>query len=149
MVLRLYMATMMIVSTSVASSAQEASFRQAENPYQEDVRLFVGVPVEPGVEIIGVQWQSLLVRTKSGGDPKAGDDTQVVVELDFENRGDTGATVTVVVLLEDADGDQLERLALPELRLGGNRKKSYREKFTVPGDDLLATRKAYLYCRVE
>jgi hypothetical protein len=149
MVLRLFTAAMMILFASMPTSAQEASYRQAENPYQEEVRLFVGVPVEPGVEIAGVQWQNLLVRTKSGGDPKAGDETPVVVELDFENRGDTGATLTVVVLLENGDGDQLERLSLPKLRLGGARAKTYREKFTVPGDDLLATRRAYLFCRVE
>ena len=131
------------------ASGQEESVRQVGSPYQEGLPYLIGSDLEPAIEIEGVRWERVRVATKDGGDPEAGRDHVVVAELQFDNQRKAGVTLTVVLLLEDENGSQLERLPCPEIRLGGTRLKEYRTKFTVPGDDLLATRNIYLFCRVE
>jgi len=140
----------LIVGLALATaSAQEASIRQVDNPYQEDLPYRIGSDLVPGIEVEGVRWERVSVATKDGGTPEAGSDHPVVVELEFNNQQRAGVDLTVVLLLEDESGGELQRLACPEYRLGGNKTKVFRPKFSVSGDDLLATRNMYVFCRVE
>jgi len=137
----------MVASATIA--AQDASVRQVTNPYQEDHTYRVGTDLAPDVEIDGVRWTHARVDTKGGSDPEPGRDNTVFSTLRFDNRNDRSVNLTVVLMLEDAAGNGLERLVCPPMRLGGNRVKEFRQKFKISGDDLLSTRRAYLFYRVE
>ncbi len=140
----------LIIGLAVAIAwAQEEPVRQVGNPYQEDLPYSIGSDLEPAIEIEGVRWERVRVATKNGGDPEAGRNHVVVAELQFDNQRRGAVTLTVVLLLEDEAGGELQRLASPEYRLGSNKSKVFQPKFSVSGDDLLATSNMYLFCRVE
>ncbi len=134
---------------AAAASAQEAPVRQVDNPHQEDVPYSIGSDLEPRISIDGVIWERVRVATKDGGTPEAGGKHAVTVDLEMSNQRRAGVDFTVVLLLEDEQGAQLQRLACPEYRLGGGKSKVFQSNFSVPGDALLATRNMYLFLRVE
>ena len=140
----------LILGLAVATAfAQDESMRQAESPYQEEMPYRFGENLEPAIDIEGVRWQRARLKTKDGEAPEAGRQHTILAELEFDNQRRGGVTLTVVLLLQDENGGGLQRLASPEYRLGGNKSKVFKSKFTVSGDDLLATRSMYLFCRVE
>ena len=140
----------LIVGLAVAAaSAQDESVRQSDSPYQEEMPYRFGDDLEPAIDIEGARWQRTRLKTKNGEAPEAGREHTVLAELEFDNQRRGGVTLTVVLLLRDENGDELQRLACPEYRLGGNRSKVFKSKFSVTGDDLIATRSVYLFCRVE
>lgn len=140
----------LIVGLAVATaSAQDESVRQSDSPYQEEMPYRFGADLEPAIDIEGVRWQRARLKTKDGEAPEAGQDHTVLAELEFDNQQRGGVTLTVVLLLQDENGGELQRLASPEYRLGSNKSRVFKSKFSVSGDDLLATRSIYLFCRVE
>ena len=101
------------------------------------------------MEIDGIRWDHARVDTQNSTDPVAGRENNVFATLRFENRNKRTVNLTVVLMLEDSNGSELERLVFLPIRLGGNRTKEFRQKFKIPGDDLLSTRKVYLFCNVD
>jgi hypothetical protein len=141
--------SVLVAACAVSAGAQDEAVQPAANPYQEDVSYRIGEELAPNVEVSGVRWLLASVAPRKGEEPAAGQDVTVDVDLRFDNRGRKGTTLLVVLLLEDDDGSHLHRLAIPEMRLSGNRIKEYRHKLTAPGDALLATRRMYLFFRVQ
>ena len=140
---------LIIAGTAMLAGAQEGSVRSVGNPYQEGVPYSVGDDLTPDVEIDGARWTLVRIAPNAAKNPKPGRDTPVVADLRFDNRSERSARLSVVLMLEDEDGNQLERLKFPGLKLAANRVKEFQYKFTVPGDDLLATRRVYLFCQVD
>lgn len=128
---------------------QQSFVRLSPNPYQEEVPYRIGEELIPNVEVAGIRWLHAMMAPREEDDPEDGVDTTVLVDLRFDNIERDGATVIVVLLLEDEEGAQLHRLACPEMRIGGNRVKEFRHKMEVSGDALLATRQVYLFLRVQ
>ncbi len=140
----------LIIGLAMATaSAQEKPLRQVGNPYQEELPYRIGSDLEPAIDIEGIRWQRVRLTPKDGGDPEAGRDHVVVAELQFDSQRRGGVTLTVVLLLQDETGGELHRLTSPAFRLGSNKTKTFEPKFSISGDDLLATRSMYLFCRVE
>jgi hypothetical protein len=139
----------LIVAGAIEVRAQENAVRPTPNPYQEDVSYRIGDELDPGVEVSGVRWNHVQVAPREGEDPEPEQEVTVNVDLRFDNSGRKGATLIVVLLLEDGDGAELYRLAPPEMRLGGNKVKEFRHKLEVPRRALLDTRRMYLFFRVQ
>ena len=137
------------VAAATPVAAMDGFIREADNPYQEDLAYRLGTDLDPTVEIAGVRWTHARVDTKDGEDPIPGQDNTVFTTLRFDNRNNGPVILTVVLMLEDGEGNELERLVYPQFRLGGNRVKEFRQKFKVSGDILASTRKTYLFCRVD
>lgn len=135
--------------SAIPLAGQEGPYRLSPNPYQEEVPYRIGQELTPNVDVDGVRWLRAAVAPREDRDPEPGVDSTVLVDLRFENTGREGATVIVVLLLEDEQGSQLDRLACPEMRIGGDRAKDARHKMEVAGDALLATRQVYLFLRVQ
>ncbi len=140
---------LIVAGAAMWVGAQESSVRSVENPYQEGVPYSVGDDLTPDVEIEGTRWTLVRVAPDAGKSPKNGGNTPVIADLRFDNRSERSARLSVVLMLEDEHGNQLERLKFPGLKLAANRVKEFQYKFTVPGDDLLATRRVYLFCQVD
>ena len=149
MILNRLTMTLILVTTAVLAGAQEGPPRDVGNPYQEDVVYDLGDDLVPDVAVEGVWWSLLRLTPNSGQRPEPGEHTPVVADLRFDNRSERSARLSVVVMLEDRDGNQLERLKFPGFKLASNRVKEFQYKFTVPGEDLLATRRVYLFCQVD
>ena len=142
-------ASILFIVCALPVTAQDEPVRVLEGVYQEDVAYRVGDQLEPRVEVDGVRWLEVSVAPRDGEELTADQDARVEVRLSFDNRERRGATLIVVLLLEDEEGGQLHRLSLPEMRLGGNRAKEYDHKEQVPGQALLDTRRMYLFFRVQ
>jgi hypothetical protein len=137
------------VAIAATGVGQDMAFRQAASPFQEGAPYRIGTGLVPSVEVDGIRWNHARVDTQNGSDPVAGRENNVIATLRFDNRTKRAANLTVVLMLEDSAGGELERLVFLPIRIGGNRTKEFRQKFKIPGDDLLATRKIYLFCSVE
>jgi hypothetical protein len=128
--------------------AEEPLFRAVSSPYGEEVPYEIGAQFYPGVEVDGIRWSLLRVSPKRGEEISPDEDVNVVLFLDFENTINDGAEILVILLFESERGQPLHRHPCRPIRLGGEKTKSFREKFKVHGDALLATEKLYLYCEV-
>ena len=135
---------------TVAIGAQDAEFRAADNPYQEEFAYQLGQELTPNVEIEGVRWMSVRLRPRDEGeiDPEK-DDVDVVLSVAFDNRGTDDARVQVIVLLEDDAGRPLDRLSVDPIRVRDGRTQEADEKFRVPGASLLAVGRIYLFLELE
>lgn len=147
--LRCAVASLVMAACAGPIGAQDETVQSSVNPYQEDVPYRIGEDLTPNVEVNGVRWLGARVAAREGEEPAPGQETTVQVDLRFDNRDRKGATLIVVLLLEDDGGSELHRLACSEMRLGGNRVKEFRHKLTAPGDALLNTRRMYLFFRVQ
>ena len=135
--------------TTVVVQAQDVEFRSADNPYQEEFEYRLGEALEPNVDIEGLRWT--LVRIEPRDPEFDPDDDDVAVDLTaaFENRGTDDVRAQIVVLLEDVDGRPLARLTLEPLRVRDGRAEENDDRFEVPGTDLVALEKLYLFLELE
>jgi hypothetical protein len=137
------------VAIAATVAGQDPPFRQVDNPFQEGAPYRIGTGLVPSVEIDGLRWIHARVDTQNGTAPVAGRENSAFATLRFDNRNKRAVNLTVVLMLEDSSGSELERLVFLPIRLGGNRTKEFRQKFKISGDDLLSTRKIYLFCKVD
>ncbi|HSN57156.1 MAG TPA: hypothetical protein VLT32_20985 [Candidatus Sulfomarinibacteraceae bacterium] len=136
------------LSMAVPAGAQSDTWREVDNPYQEDLDYRVGATLNPGIEIDGVRWRSLVLEADGNEVVAAGEDADLKVTVSFENRNPSSVKLLVILLLEDGNGAPLERVELGTFKVGGQRLKERIDSATVTGDVLLATRKVYLFCEV-
>jgi hypothetical protein len=139
---------MAMVFMAGSAFAQSETWREVDNPYQEDLEIVVGTTLSPRVQIDGVRWRSLLVAARNGATVTAGDNVDLEVAVAFENREPSSAKLLVILLLEDDAGSPLERLELKTFKAGGERLKERSESVSLPGDVVLAIRRVYVYCEV-
>jgi hypothetical protein len=148
---RRWIGTIVFAAAGIASlaAAQETDFRPVSNPFQEGYSYRIGEDLVPAVDLEGLRWTLVRVAAKSDREISAGQDVQVNVDIEFENRGENAVKVLVVLLLEDQQGNPLERLQIEPFRAGAGRFKAVRQKLKVPGDALLATEGLYLFCEIQ
>jgi len=144
---RLLVAALTAATIAVSAQAQTVEWRVVENPYQEDVAYTVGATFNPGVIVEGVRWHSftLAAPTEVFTEGEAVDTEVTVV---FENRRSKGAKVLAILLLEDVDGNPLERVQIPPFKVGGDRRKERVETVVLPGAVINATERAYLFFEI-
>ena len=141
-------AALATVSMTAPAGAQSDTWREVDNPYQEDLDYRVGESLSPRVEVDGIRWRSLRLEADGDEIAAAGEDVELTVTVSFENRNPSSARLLVILLLEDGNGAPLDRIELGTFKVGGQRLKERVERATVTGDVLLAVRKIYLFCEV-
>jgi len=129
------------------ASAQE--YRPFSSPYQEGFDYRIDDELAPGAVIDGVRWRLFRVSPKRTGDLPSGKAISTLVILDFENTGDTSATVSVVILFEDDRNNSLDRVESDPIRIGSGAPRSVSIKGKIQSDVLRDTRRVYLFCEVE
>lgn len=139
-----------LISTAAAppSAAQTAEWRVSDNPYQEDVAYRVGETFNPGVVVEGVRWHSFTVVAPDRGPTGGGVNLSTDLTVEFENRGSKSAKVLVILLLEDADGNPLERIEVRSFKIAGGRLKERTESVVLSSATVDATERVYLFFEV-
>jgi hypothetical protein len=141
---------LIVLGTAVGPTvAQEAEFQSVSNPFQDGYLYAVGEDLAPNVSIDGVRWTLVRVATKGDRDIVADKEIPIIVDLEFENRRDRPVDLLVVLLLENENGDPLDRIRCNPIHAGSGRFKVSRHKAKVMGDDLLASRRLYLFCEYQ
>jgi hypothetical protein len=139
---------LMLSAAAAPSEAQSAEWKVSDNPYQEDVAYRIGDTFKPGVVVEGVRWHSFTVAAPDRG-PTGGEvnlSTDLTVE--FENRGTKSAKVLVILLLEDADGNPLERVEVRQFKVASGRMKERTENVVLSSRTISETERTYLFFEV-
>jgi hypothetical protein len=131
------------------AAAQESAFRPVSNPFQDGFAYRVGDELAPDVDIEGVRWTQLRVAPRGDREIEADQSMAINTELEFDSALDHSVTALVVVLLQDEQGTPLDRLQCDPFRIAGGRLKKERQRFTVSGRALLATRSVYIFCELQ
>ena len=136
----------MIVGSGVAH-AQE--FEQVGDLFQREFEYLVGDELALSIDLAGVRWSTLQIQPKDPDDLRPGREERVDINMLFENTAEDRAELTVVILLEDADGGLLERLECRPIRIGAGDIDEQSDKQKVLADSLAATTKIYVFAEVE
>lgn len=139
-----------LITTAAAapSAAQSAEWRPTDNPYQEDVAYRIGDTFNPGVVVEGVRWHSFTVVAPDRGPTGGGVNLSTDLTVEFENRGSKSAKVLVILLLEDADGNPLERIEVRSFKVASGRLKERTESIVLSSTTIDATERVYLFFEV-
>ena len=128
--------------------AQNPDWRIVENPYQEDIEYSIGTTHAPMIEVDGIRWRSFSLERPDfdlvGDDETV--DTKVVFE--FENRRTKSVKILVILLLEDENGDPIDRITAKPFKLTGGRLKERKETAKLNVGDLKAARRVYLFFEI-
>lgn len=135
-------------TAAIPSAAQSAEWRVAENPYQEDVAYRIGDTFNPGVVVEGVRWHSFTVVAPDRGPTGGSVNLSTGLTVEFENRGSKSAKVLVILLLEDAKGNPLERIEVRSFKIASGRLKERTEDVVLSSRTLEATERVYLFFEV-
>jgi len=108
----------------------------------------VGDVFEPQVAVNDVRWQSFTIAAPDRGALMDGEIVYTDVSVVFENRGRGSARVLVILLLEDADGNPLDRVEIRQFKVGGDRVKERNESVELSSAVIGATRRAYLFFEI-
>ena len=138
-----------LLGASLLMAQGEPQYEPSSNPYQAEFEYTIDGVLRPAAEIDGVRWRSLRVSPKKPDDVRSGVPQTTFIELDFENVRSEAATVVVVVLFEDEQGNGLDRVDCDPEKVRGEEARSFRQKAKIQGDVLLATAKLYLFCEVQ
>ena len=148
---RLLVAIAAVVSVAVISIpavAQSADWRVVENPYQEDIEYSLGSTFTPRVEVEGVRWRSFTIEAPDRATLIDGEEAEIEVTIEFENRGTKSAKILVILLLEDADGNPLDRIEAKQFKLAAGRLKERKETAKLPATNLKAVERVYVFFEV-
>jgi hypothetical protein len=109
----------------------------------------LGDELTVAVDIEGIWWTHAQIEMESGEAVERDAEVDVIARVRFDNRAGQTVRLTTVLMLEDASGQPLERLQLPSFKLPARRVREFQHRFSVPGSDLTAVRRMYLFCQVE
>jgi hypothetical protein len=135
--------------TLLASWAGAQDVEQVASPYQSEYPYTIGTDLTPQVSVDGVHIDAIRVAPRQEGEIAADRDVEVEVTSTFTNNRPKTVHVLVVLLLEDEQGNALDRLEMPSVRVPSGKTRSGGERFTVRGRVVLDTQKVYLFCELE
>lgn len=135
-------------SISTPALAQSGDWRIVENPYQEDIEYNLGSTSTPRVEVEGVRWRAFTIDAPDGASLVDGEDAEIEVAFEFENRGTKSAKILLIFLLEDADGSPLDRIEAKPFKLTSGRLKERKETVKLPAANLKAVERVYVFFEV-
>jgi len=148
---RLLVSIAIAVSAVAISSpvrAQSADWRVVENPYQEDIEYTLGSTFTPRVEIAGVRWRSFTIEAPDEDLLVEGEEAEIEVTIESENRSTKSAKILVILMLEDADGNPLDRIEAKQFKLAAGRLKERKETVRLPVTNIKAVGRVYVFFEV-
>lgn len=136
------LAALVIAGLAVA----QEGYAPAENPFQADYAFRLGEPITVRVEVLGVRLDTFTLTAQQ--EPRAGETVKCEAQLLGSNVADKKAALTVVLLLEDAGGRGLGRVALEPFRAKPGKAFDETQRVTADGSALAAATRAYLFVQV-
>ncbi len=138
-----------LVAASVAGAAcaQEApAYAPGENPFQGDYAITIGQPVVVRVDVQGVHLDDVTVTPL--GEVKSGEKVRCEVAFAGANTAGKKAELTAVLLLEDAEGKALERVALDPFKVKSGREFREGQKLPIEAGTLTDAKRVYVFVQV-
>jgi hypothetical protein len=138
----------LMFASAIPMFVHGADGRQVENPYQEEFDYELGERLELDVQIGALVLNSLRVVAGNQDDIEAGKTVKAFVYLELENPSDSSASIDTILLLEDEQGIQLERVELKSVKVSSGDAKEDDQKVKLDGRTLRDLGKIYLYAEV-
>jgi hypothetical protein len=137
-----------VAAMASPAAGQNPDWRIVENPYQEDIEYSVGTTYEPGVEVNNVRWRSFKIETPERESLAAGKPVNTELTVEFENRGNKSARILVIFLLEDENGNPLDRIEMKPFKLASGRLKETKTNTELPATIVDSARRVYLFFEI-
>ena len=129
-----------------AFSQATPTYAPAENPFQGDYGFALGRPTELRVDVQGVRLDGITLVAQ--GEVRAGETVKCQVEVAGASVAEKKATLTVVLLLEDADGRNLERVMLAPFKVKPGKPFDEKQKVIAEGSTLTTAARVYVFVQV-
>jgi hypothetical protein len=132
---------------SLASAQETPVYSPGENPFQGDYGFTLGRAIQLRVDVQGVRLDAVTVAALE--EVKAGGKVKCEVQLTGSNTGEKKASLTAVLLLEDADGKGFQPpLKLDPFKVKSGRPFDEKQKVEIPADTLAGAAKVYIFVQV-
>jgi len=151
-IVRFVVSTAVVITSSWAmvgtAMAQDADWRVVDNPYQEDIEYSFGSTHTPRIEVEGIRWRSLRIEVPDNDQLVDGESFETEVTLEIENRRSKSAKILVILLLEDADGNPLDRIEVKQFKVAGGRLKERKETAGLSSEVIRTARRVYVFFEI-
>ena len=138
-----------VLATAGTVAAQGADPRVVESPFTEEFDYKVGQILELNLRLNGLRWSVLSVSAGDESEWREGKKVKSSLTNELENLGDTRRTLSIIMLLEDDRGRQLQRIKFKNIKVGFGRYIEDIQKVKVDGGILADTAKIYIFAEVK
>jgi hypothetical protein len=129
----------------LAFSQAGPAYTAAENPFQGDYGFTLGQPTELRVDIQGIRLNGITLIAQG----RFGQETvKCEVAVAGASVAEKKATLTVVLLLEDANGRNLERVKLEPFKVKPGKPFDERQNVSAEGGTLAVAERVYVFVQV-
>jgi len=131
------------------ASAQDADLRKVTSPFTEEFDHKIGQTLNLDLRVDGIKWT--LIKTSAGNrtDWEDGRDTKTTFTTELENLTDTPRILSIIILLEDERGRQLDRVELKGIKAKPGKSVKDVQKIKIDGALLSDTSKIYIFAEVQ
>ena len=144
---RLIFALLVALVAGFACAQEGPSYAPGENPFQGEYAFEPGKPIALHVVVEGVRLDEVKLTVLAEARP--GEKARCDVVVTGSNTTEKMATLTTVLLLEDADSKGLGRITLDPFKAKSNKPFQETQKTTVAGDAVSAARKVYVFVQID
>ena len=135
-----------LVIAGLAVAQEGPGYAPGENPFQADYAFRLGEPITVRVEVLGVRLDTFTLTAQQ--DVREGETVKCQAQLVGSSVAQKKATLTVVLLLEDARGNNLGRVPLEPFKAKPGKAFDEKQKVTAEGKALAAATRVYLFVQV-
>lgn len=135
-----------LVIAGLAVAQEGPGYAPAENPFQADYAFRLGEPITLRVEVLGVRLDTFILTAQQ--DLREGETIRCQAQLVGSSVAEKKATLTVVLLLEDADGRGLGRVPLEPFKVKPGKAFDEKQRVTAARSALVGAFRAYLFVQV-
>jgi hypothetical protein len=151
--MRHYSSIVILLAVVLASAgivaAQGAELKVVSSPFTEELDFEVGQTLDLNLRLEGLRWGVLSAGAGDEADWREGKKVKTSFTIELENLTNTSLTFSIIILLEDDRGRQLERIKLKNIKVGAGRYIEDIQKIKVDGGVLAETAKIYIFAEVK
>lgn len=136
------LAALVIAAVGVA----QVGYAPAENPFQADFAFRLGEPITLRVEVLGVRLDTFTLTAQQN--VRVGETVKCQAQLVGRSVAEKKATLTTVLLLEDARGNNLGRVPLAPFKAKPGKPFDEKQTVTAEGKALAGATRVYLFVQV-
>lgn len=136
----------LVAAVAAAQETQERSYTESESPFMGTFDFSLQAPVEVFAEVKGVRLRTLRIDTQQP--VSEGTAVRCQITASGSNVGEGRPNVTIMMLLEDANGKGVARAQMEPFRPRPGRSFEEVKREDLPGDALLRARKIFIMIEV-
>jgi len=143
---QLIFALVVALVAGFACAQESPAYAPGENPFQGEYAFAPGQPVVLHVVVEGIQLEQVTLTPLA--DVRAGEKVKCAAVVAGNSTSDKKATLTTVLLLEDADSKGLGRVTLDPFKIKNGKAFQEDQRMTVAGEALTGARKVYVFVQI-